>query len=99
MFDAANYIFAAWAPAERRFRPLYIGQSGQFGFRWDTHEKKGPAIGLGATHVLVHLLGKSKQERLDIESDLRRAWPTPLNEQGLGLGVAYATLGFGGFNP
>jgi hypothetical protein len=82
-FPSANYIIARWNPGSSRFDPLYIGESGNFAVRW--HEKRVPALSLGGTHILLHLLANSEQERLKIETDIRRAWPAPLNEQGSDL--------------
>jgi hypothetical protein len=79
-FGACNYIFAG-PRFDRRRQPFYIGESGDFGERIDRHEKFLPALWLGATEVHVHLLATSRQQRLDIETDLRRGHPTPLNEQ------------------
>ena len=78
--NACNYIFARPRFDGTR-EPFYIGQSGDFAQRLDRHEKLGAAIRLGATEVHVHFLARSRQERLDIETDLRRAHATPLNEQ------------------
>lgn len=64
-------------------QPYYIGETGDLGERIDRHEKFLPALRLGATEVHVHLFALSRQQRLDIETDLRRAHPTLLNEQGI----------------
>ena len=39
---------------------------------------------VGGTEVHVHFGAFSRQHRLDIETDLRRGQPTPLNRHGLG---------------
>ena len=79
-FRACNYIFAGPRFDGMR-QPYYIGESGDFGERIDRHEKFSPARRLGATEVHGHLLAASRQQRLDIETDVRRGHPTPLNEQ------------------
>ncbi len=79
-FKACNYIFAGPRFDGKR-QPYYIGESGDFAERIDRHEKFLPALRLGATEVHVHLLAASRQQRLNIETDLRRGHPTPLNEQ------------------
>jgi hypothetical protein len=83
---ACNYIFACpghlthFDGTGNRV-PLYIGESGEFDQRLDRHEKLGPARRLGATEIHIHLLAQSRQERVNIETDLRHAHPTPLNGQ------------------
>lgn len=79
-FKACNYIFARPRFDGTR-EPFYIGQSGEFDQRLARHEKLGAAIRLGATEVHIHFLARSQQERLDIETDLRRGHVTPLNAQ------------------
>ena len=79
-FKACNYIFAGPRFDGKR-QPYYIGESGDFAERIDRHEKFLPALRLGATEVHVHLLAASRQQRLNIETDLRRGHRTPLNEQ------------------
>ena len=78
--SSVNYIFARQRP-DRLFDPLYIGESGEGDQRINNHEKLLPAVLLGATHVHVHLLATTKFERLQIETDLRRNFWTPLNRQ------------------
>ena len=83
---ACNYIFARPGnlthfdgTGERV--PLYIGESGEFDERLDRHEKLGQALRLGATEIHIHLLAQSRQERVNVETDLRHAHTTPLNGQ------------------
>lgn len=80
-----NYIFARprYDIAQSR-EPFYIGEKGDTD-RFLRHEKLDPALQLGATELHLHLLAKSRRERLDIETDLRNSHITPLNRQ---LGVA-----------
>lgn len=77
---SVNYILAR-ARADGYYDPLYIGQSGDFSERMSKHEKLVPALLLGATHCHVHLLARDKKHRLDIETDLRTQFATPLNKQ------------------
>jgi hypothetical protein len=78
-FDQAVYIMANWQAAEGKWRPIYIGQSGDLGTRIDQHEKLTRAIRLGARHLLVHVFAGTDVARLTVETDLRRAWNPPLN--------------------
>src|SRR6266508_3556973 len=75
---ACNYIFARPRFDGTR-EPLYIGESGAFDQRLNSHEKLGAALRLGATEAHIHFLAESQQERLNIETDLRHGHPTPLN--------------------
>jgi hypothetical protein len=62
------------------YDPLYIGQSGDGYTRFSKHEKFPRARQLGMTHIHV-LFVSEKWRRLKIETDLRHAIWTPLNEQ------------------
>lgn len=72
-----NYVFAketkpgSWAP-------VYIGQTNDLSERFDDHHQAGCIRRNGATHIHVHL-NKSKQARLDEESDLIARWNPPCN--------------------
>jgi hypothetical protein len=93
---ACNYILARYTWNANGFRvPLYIGQ-GKEGRLNANHEKFKPAIELGANEVHICQLASSEQQRLDIETDLRREHPTPLNEQGTGIFSALAALNSSG---
>src|SRR5260221_3981831 len=89
-FGPCNYILV-----RRKFdgaaEPVYIGQKGNTD-RFSQHEKFGPAHRLGASEIHIHLLAQSRQQRFDIETDLRNGHATPLNEQP----SAAASLGIGG---
>jgi hypothetical protein len=91
--EACNYIFSAPRPDGLR-SPLYVGESGEFDVRLGQHEKLPDVLRLGGTELHVHLGAATRQQRLDIETDLRRGQPAPLNRQGLG-GIR-ADGGFGG---
>ncbi len=106
---ACNYIFTAPRPDGLR-SPLYVGESGEFDVRLGQHEKLPEVLRLGGTELHVHLGATTRQQRLDIETDLRQGQPAPLNRQGIGglggiLGALGAdsspanALGLGGYNP
>jgi len=75
-----NYIFVKRHSDGSR-QPLYIGQSDNLHLRLKRHEKYLSAILAGANEIHVHYLSGSKQDRLDIETDLRHEHITLLNEQ------------------
>jgi hypothetical protein len=83
-FNEQNYVFAR-KEANGLVSPIYIGQTADGRNRRHRHEKLIPAIILGATHVHVHLLARSHQARLNVETDLRNGHRTLLNEQGSAL--------------
>jgi hypothetical protein len=76
---AVNYIMAR-RETDGRVCALYIGHTKDGSVRFPQHEKLGWAKLLGGNEL--HLLfGGTKQQRLDIETDLRHAYRAPLNEQ------------------
>lgn len=75
----ANYAFVRRNPDGSRV-PLYWGETQDSGERFPHHEKFEAARLRGANEL--HLLrGGTKASRLAIETDLRNAHRTPLNEQ------------------
>lgn len=71
--------------SDGKCEPLYIGQAENAAQRWRDHLNDGlhrQALGLGANELHIHLLATTKEMRLNVETDLRRNWPTPLNRQG-----------------
>jgi hypothetical protein len=75
-----NYIICGITP-ENYWNPLYIGEAEDLGSRCcGAHEKWGAAAQLGATHIHVHR-HDNRQTRLEEETDLRKAFKTPLNKQ------------------
>jgi len=94
---ACNYIFTAPRPDGLR-SALYVGESGEFDVRLGQHEKLPEVLWLGGTELHVHLGATTRQQRLDIETDLRRGQPAPLNRQGIG-GIRADGGGFGGGIP
>ena len=91
-FNEQNYIFVRKQPSGSA-SAIYIGQTGDGPNRTHRHEKLIPAIILGATHVHVHLLARSQQARLNVETDLRHGHSTLLNEQGNALSRLRAPFG------
>ena len=90
---SCNYILV-----RRRFdyraEALYIGQKGDTD-RFSRHEKFEPARRLGASEVHIHLLADSRQQRFEVETDLRNGHPTPLNEQpSAATSLGFGSLGF-----
>lgn len=103
---ACNYIFAR-PKFDGTREPFYIGESGHFCAELANHPKIEPARRLGATEVHIHFSARSRSQRLDIETDLRRGHWTPLNyqqtpalpfSQGIGglaaLGIGSGLAGF-----
>lgn len=62
-----------------RYRPLYIGKTGELGDRIDGHEKWGCVNANGANSICVHS-ESSATKRTDIETDLLNNYSTPCNE-------------------
>jgi hypothetical protein len=74
-----NYIFAK----ETRpgyFVPIYIGETGDLSSRFLNHHQNECIDKNGATHLHTHP-NPGPQDRRDEETDLRRQWNTPCNEQ------------------
>jgi hypothetical protein len=88
-------------------RAILHRRSGDFDKELANHPKLQPAKLLGATEVHTCFLARSRPERLDIETDLRRGHWTPLNYQPTpaplpaygGLGSLAAAVGIGGGTP
>ena len=76
---SAVYIFAQLT-SSNTLKPLYIGESGELGTRIANHEKWPCANRNGVTHICVHQVAGEKA-RLDVETDLRRNYHTPCNDQ------------------
>jgi hypothetical protein len=75
-----NYILCGVTP-ENYWNPLYIGEAEDLGNRCcGAHEKWPEATRLGAIHIHAHR-HDNKQSRLAEETDLRKAFTTPLNDQ------------------
>jgi hypothetical protein len=65
------YVIARWHDASESWQPLWIGE----GDGVDLAVMQGSTLPLATLHVHVHLLARSKAERLAIAADLRNAWP------------------------
>jgi hypothetical protein len=48
-------------------------------------DKLSSAIFMGGNEIHLHFLAETKEQRFEIESDLRNAHPTPLNKQYAGI--------------
>ena len=74
-----NYIFAA--PSRVGYSPIYIGETDSFLKRpLRNHPKLGCISRAGGIYVLLHENG-DQQARLAEETDLRRNYNPPCNEQ------------------
>lgn len=79
-FDAVpgNYIFAREVSAAR-FRPIYIGETGDLSERFDNHHKMPCIRQEGATHIHVHRNDSGKTVRQAEEQDLIGKWGPACN--------------------
>lgn len=78
---AGNYGLCRLA-ADGYWYPLYFGEADDLGSRCcESHEKWSAAVRLGATHIHAKLTGGGKAVRCAEETDLRRAFSPPLNDQ------------------
>ena len=76
----ANYIFTKCVAG--RHSPLYVGETDNAERRCcGTHEKWAAAIRLGATHIHIHVSSLDKGIRCAEETDIRRKFRPPLNDQ------------------
>jgi hypothetical protein len=78
-FRYANYIFVERQSDGTRV-PLYIGETGDTGIRFRTHEKFAVARLYGANEIHIHY-GGARRDRLDVETDLRAGHYAALNAQ------------------
>lgn len=79
--EPGNYIFAK-ITGPGLWTPIYIGETECLGDRCgQTHEKWALAIRHGATHIHAHVNQSGVQARLNEETDLRRNYRTPCNDQ------------------
>ena len=62
-----------------RYRPLYIGRTGELGDRINGHEKWGCVNENGANSICVYWESSATQRR-QIETDLLNNYTTPCNE-------------------
>lgn len=76
-----NYILCRAGP-NNVHHPLYFGEAERLSVRCcSAHEKWAAAIRLGVTHIHARHNSGGKQTRCSEETDLRRAFSSPLNDQ------------------
>ena len=75
-----NYIYAK-ETQQRRWKPVYIGQTSSLRDRLANHEKETCAKRNGATHIHAHTNSNSETTRRAEESDLISRWKPVCNEQ------------------
>lgn len=85
-FNNVNYVFVKKAGI-LGFTPLYFGEAEELLNRLLGHEKLQSALNLGMNQIHVFYTSAIKTERTAIETDLRRAYATPLNDQGTSKGI------------
>ena len=77
----SNYIYVKRRPGTPYWDPVYIGETENMANRHiSTHHQRNAIMANGATHIFVHV-NNDERARLDEETDLRHAWPTPCNRQ------------------
>jgi hypothetical protein len=84
-----NYIFAKRATLGG-WIPLYIGETGSLQDRplSPEHEKWGCAADRGMTHIHAHTSNPVRSVRTDEESNLRRRYSPPCNQQARRQGLS-----------
>jgi hypothetical protein len=76
-----NYVLCRLSQ-DGYWHPLYVGEAEDLGNRCCVrHEKWAAAIRLGATHIHAKVTWGGKSVRCAEETDLRKAWKPPLNDQ------------------
>ncbi|OKP81179.1 hypothetical protein BTE77_02380 [Ensifer adhaerens] len=67
--------------------PLYIGQTKETSRRMSEHagDKLMSAMMIGGNELHLHYLARTESDRFAVETDLRRRYSTPLNQQTGGL--------------
>ncbi len=72
--EPGNYIFVR-ETTPNRFRPLYIGESGDLGDRLTSNHEKLPCVlRNGGTHICTHTTSGGEKARLAEETDLKNKW-------------------------
>jgi predicted GIY-YIG superfamily endonuclease len=77
--EAGNYIYAKLVNG--KWAPLYIGETDDLDNRMSTHEKRDCVRRNGVTHVHAHLTPGDRSIRLAEETDIRKNFNTPCNDQ------------------
>lgn len=79
--EPGNYIFARMT-GPGRWSAVYVGETECLGDRCrESHEKWTIAVRNGATHIHAHVNRGGIRQRLDEETDLRRRYRPPCNDQ------------------
>ena len=78
---AGNYVYAK-ETSPNRWKPVYIGQTGDLKERQTAKYKKECLDREGATHIHVHT-NNDEDSRLAEEADLIAKWQPPCNTQGI----------------
>lgn len=73
-----NYVFAK-KTLDGRFRPIYVGETGDLSERFDNHHKMGCIKNAGATHICVHTSGNDDTVRRAEEADIIEKWQPSCN--------------------
>lgn len=72
-----NYIFSKEVEPHK-WKPIYIGQTGDLSERFNNHHKKECIEKEDATHIHVHSSSEDEDVRKEEESDLIERWnPKP----------------------
>jgi hypothetical protein len=75
-----NYIFTKETDPGYHL-PIYIGETSDLSTRFLNHHQEDCITENGATHIHAHPNDGGARVRQDEETDLRRRWNTPCNEQ------------------
>jgi predicted GIY-YIG superfamily endonuclease len=78
--DAGNYIYAK-LNQQGQWVPLYIGETEDLDHRVATHEKRDCVRQNGVTHIHAHLTAGGLAARLAEETDIRKNFDSPCNDQ------------------
>lgn len=73
-----NYIFTKEV-SSGRYKPIYIGETGDLSERFDNHHKMPCVRTQGATHIHVHQSSGGPTERRLEEADLIARWQPVCN--------------------
>jgi predicted GIY-YIG superfamily endonuclease len=77
---AGNYIYAK-LNYKNQWVPLYIGETDDLDTRVATHEKRECVRRNGVTRIHAHLTSGDRSVRLAEETDIRKNFRTPCNDQ------------------
>ena len=74
-----NYIYAK-ETSPRKWKPVYIGETGSLAERLANHEREECALNNGATHIHGHTSTTGRHIRLVEEADLIEKWKPACNK-------------------